>query len=192
MLHLWNRIRWRQLKSSEHLANLPRGHNNKSCYCHVIQTLLSNVAIYLYSLSKSFLPSPSPESGRRQVMSCMERLEVPTFSNLDGTPHPSQPPTLRQKDGVEPLVYALSPLTILHKFSNAPLLCHLTSYIWHLTSRTAPSWTTNGLQWVLLNYGMLILFNALCFNLVLSFITEINSLQKDCVHKKLSSNWQTA
>ena len=34
-------------------------------------------------------PSPPPDSGRRQVMSCLERL--PSFSNLDGAP-PSSPP----------------------------------------------------------------------------------------------------
>ena len=37
------------------------------------------------------LPSPPPESGRRRVMSCVGRLEVPTFTNLDGAP-PSSPP----------------------------------------------------------------------------------------------------
>ena len=35
------------------------------------------------------LPSPPPDSGRRQVLSCGERL--PSFSNLDGAP-PSSPP----------------------------------------------------------------------------------------------------
>ena len=37
------------------------------------------------------LPSPSPSSGRRRVVSCVGRLEVPTFSNLDGAP-PSPSP----------------------------------------------------------------------------------------------------
>ena len=32
------------------------------------------------------LPSPSPSTGRRRVVSCVGRLEVPTFSNLDGAP----------------------------------------------------------------------------------------------------------
>merc|ERR1712012_385149 len=38
------------------------------------------------------LPSPPPDSGRRQVLSCGERL--PSFSNLDGAPpsSPSPPP----------------------------------------------------------------------------------------------------
>ena len=71
------------------------------------------------------LPSPLPESGRRRVMSCVGRLDVPTFSNLDGAPPPSPPPPLRQLDGVKPLATALhhSP-TILHSLSPA-LLCHL-------------------------------------------------------------------
>ena len=38
-------------------------------------------------------------------MSCVGRLDVPTFSNLDGAPPPSPPPPLRQLDGVKPLVY---------------------------------------------------------------------------------------
>ena len=37
------------------------------------------------------LPSPSPSSGRRRVVSCVGRLEVPTFLNLDGAPPPSLP-----------------------------------------------------------------------------------------------------
>ena len=37
------------------------------------------------------LPSPSPNSGRRRVVSCVGRLEVPTFLNLDGAPPPSLP-----------------------------------------------------------------------------------------------------
>ena len=39
-----------------------------------------------------FLPSPPPDSGRRQVLSCVERL--PSFSDLDGAPpsSPSPPP----------------------------------------------------------------------------------------------------
>ena len=49
------------------------------------------------------LPSPPPESGRRRVMSCVGRLDVPTFSNLDGAPPPSPPPPLHQLDGVKPL-----------------------------------------------------------------------------------------
>ena len=49
------------------------------------------------------LPSPPPESGRRRVMSCVGRLELPTFSNLDGAPPPSPPPPLHQLDGVKPL-----------------------------------------------------------------------------------------
>ena len=50
------------------------------------------------------LPSPPPESGRRRVMSCVGRLDVPTFSNMDGAPPPSPPPSLHQLDGVKPLV----------------------------------------------------------------------------------------
>ena len=50
------------------------------------------------------LPSPPPESGRRRVMSCVGRLDVPTFSNLDGAFPPSPPPPLRQLDGVKPLI----------------------------------------------------------------------------------------
>ena len=38
------------------------------------------------------LPSPPPASGRRRVMSCVGRLDVPTFSNLDGAPLSSPPP----------------------------------------------------------------------------------------------------
>ena len=37
------------------------------------------------------LPSPPPESGRRRVVSCVGRLELPSFNNLDGAP-PSSPP----------------------------------------------------------------------------------------------------
>ena len=37
------------------------------------------------------LPSLSPNSGRSRVVSCVGRLEVPTFSNLDGAPPPSLP-----------------------------------------------------------------------------------------------------
>ena len=37
------------------------------------------------------LPSPPPESGRRRVVSCVGRLEFPSFNNLDGAP-PSSPP----------------------------------------------------------------------------------------------------
>ena len=37
------------------------------------------------------LPSPSQKSGRRRVVSCVGRLEVPTFLNLDGAPPPSLP-----------------------------------------------------------------------------------------------------
>ena len=37
------------------------------------------------------LPSPSPSSGRRRVVSRVGRLEVPTFTNLDGAP-PSPSP----------------------------------------------------------------------------------------------------
>ena len=33
------------------------------------------------------LCSPHPDSGTRQVMSCVGRLDLPTFSNLDGAPH---------------------------------------------------------------------------------------------------------
>ena len=50
------------------------------------------------------LPSPPPESGRRRVVSCVGRLEMPTFSNLDGAFPPSPPPPLRQLDGVKPLI----------------------------------------------------------------------------------------
>ena len=43
------------------------------------------------------LPSPSPSSGRRRVVSCVGRLEVPSFLNLDGAQHPipcsPSPPT---------------------------------------------------------------------------------------------------
>ena len=37
------------------------------------------------------LHSPSPSSGSRRVVSCVGRLEVPTFLNLDGAPPPSLP-----------------------------------------------------------------------------------------------------
>ena len=49
------------------------------------------------------LPSPSPQSRRRRVMSCVGRLTAPTFSNLDGAPPPSPGPPLHQLDGVKPL-----------------------------------------------------------------------------------------
>ena len=43
------------------------------------------------------LPSPSPSSERRRVVSCVRRLEVPSFLNLDGAQHPipcsPSPPT---------------------------------------------------------------------------------------------------
>ena len=64
------------------------------------------------------LPSPLPESGRRRVMSCVGRLDVPTFSNLDGAPPPSPPPPLCQLDGVKPLA---STPPVLPPSSPAPL-----------------------------------------------------------------------
>ena len=37
-------------------------------------------------------------------MSCVGRLNLPSFSNLDGAPPPSPPPPLCHLDGVKPLV----------------------------------------------------------------------------------------
>ena len=43
-------------------------------------------------------PSPPPDSGRRQVLSCVERL--PSFSNLDGAPSSSPPCTPSPTPGI--------------------------------------------------------------------------------------------
>ena len=55
------------------------------------------------------LPSPTPDSGRRQVLSCGERL--PSFSNLDGAPpsSPSPPPAPAPPPPLPPSPAPLSP-----------------------------------------------------------------------------------
>ena len=68
------------------------------------------------SRSLRVLCSPPPESGRRRVMSCVGRLNLPTFSNLDGAPPPSPSTPHHQLVGVKPLAqtppppHSLSPL----------------------------------------------------------------------------------
>ena len=75
-----------------HRGARARARRNQRAAAH--QTSLAEAAASVSlvpPLPLRLLPSPPPESGRRRVVSCVGRLELPSFNNLDGAP-PSSPP----------------------------------------------------------------------------------------------------
>ena len=85
-----------------HRGARARARRNQRAAAH--QTSLAEAAAsvpLVPPLPLRLLPSPPPESGRRRVVSCVGRLELPSFNNLDGAP-PSSPPCSPPSGGWPP------------------------------------------------------------------------------------------